>query len=61
LKSIHIFSGGVYLKMSEPISLTGSAGGSAKDQAPLPPASPKNGSGKERFQVFSGVRPQGKS
>jgi len=40
----------VYLKKSEPILLTGFAGRKGKDRTPLPPASPKNGSGKANCQ-----------
>jgi hypothetical protein len=41
----------VYLKKSEPILLTGSAGRKPKDR-PLPPASPKSGNGKNDFKFF---------
>jgi hypothetical protein len=44
-------NGGVYLKKSEPILLTGSAGG-IPPRTPLPPASPKSGSGKDDFKFF---------
>jgi len=39
------------LKKSEPILLTGSAGG-IPPEPPLPPASPKSGSGKDDFKFF---------
>jgi len=44
-------SGGVYLKKSEPILLTGSAGGRPKTNL-LPLASPKSGSEKDDFKFF---------
>jgi len=54
-------TGGVYLKKSEPILLTGSAGGRAKTEPPFRPTTPKSGSGKDDFKFFAGGSPQGKS
>lgn len=52
---------GMYLKKSEPILLTGSAGGRAKTEPPFRPTTPKSGSGKNDFKFFAGDNPQGKS
>jgi len=38
----------MYLKKSEPILLTGSAGGRAKTEPPFRPTTPKSGSGKAK-------------
>jgi len=51
----------VYLKKSEPILLTGSAGGRAKTEFPFRPRLPKSGSGKDDFKFFAGGSPQEKS
>jgi hypothetical protein len=53
-KPQHLPTGGAYLKKSEPILLTGSASGSAKDRTPLPSTPPKSGSGKNDFRFFFG-------